>query len=312
MPSRAPCTKTSTRHAHATSQRTARWRSGAKSAAATQAVSSSDADVLRLAEEISREAGELIKRKLGADIVKTKANARDLLTEVDTEVQDLLETRVRERFPDHSFLGEESGISLDEALDHSPEWLWIVDPIDGTTNFVHGIPMCAVSVGVAHREELAVGVIHDPFRDELFSARRGHGCFRNGTAVHVGAEATPMEAVVCTGYAPIAEATEPFLRGIAALARLPVRTLRMLGSAAVMFAWVADGRITAYAEVDLNAWDIAAGALLIQEAGGKITDLDGTPYTLRTRAVLASNGATHDSLLTALQDAKVEGLESKK
>ncbi len=117
---------------------------------------------------------------------------------------------------------------------------------------------------------------------------------------------------MCTGYAPIAEATEPFLRGIAALARLPFRTLRMLGSAAVMFAWVADGRITAYAEVDLNAWDIAAGALLIQEAGGKITDLDGTPYTLRTRAVLASNGATHDSLLTALQDAKVEGLESKK
>ena len=165
MPSRSPCTKTNTRHARATSQRTARWKSGAKSAAAAQAVSSSDADVLRLAEEISREAGELIKRKLGADIVKTKANARDLLTEVDTEVQDLLETRVRERFPDHYFLGEESGISLDEALDHSPEWLWIVDPIDGTTNFVHGIPMCAVSVGVAHREELAVGVIHDPFRD---------------------------------------------------------------------------------------------------------------------------------------------------
>jgi len=119
--------------------------------------------------------------------------------------------------------------------------------------------------------------------------------------VRVGEEETAVEALVATGYAPTEAATEMFLRGMAALTKAPVRSVRMAGSAAVMFAWVADGRFTAYVESDLNAWDIAAGAVLVQEAGGTVTALDGSPYTLRTRGVIASNGRTHGELLAALQ-----------
>jgi len=185
-----------------------------------------------------------------------------------------------------------------------------VDPIDGTTNFASGMPLSAVSIGVARRGELIAGVVYDPFRDELFEALAGGETKLNGASVRVDDAAEIGEAVVAAGSPPSARSMAPSLRGVCAISP-QVRTVRMLGSAAIMMAWVACGRLTAYFEPDLNAWDTSAGALLVRGAGGSVTGLDGSEYQLETRTLLCSNGATHSPLLSALQDANCVGLDPK-
>ena len=180
----------------------------------------------------------------------------------------------------------------------------MVDPIDGTTNFVHGMPLCMPSVAVTYRGDVVVGVIYDPHRQELFTATKGGGAYMNGKPIKVGEQSTIGDAVVAMGSPPAVESMEMSLRGIQAL--MPkVRTIRMIGSAAIMLAWVANGRLTAYWEYDLSSWDISAGALIIQEAGGRFTDLEGNDFTLRTRKICASNGKVHDEILKVLNEARV-------
>eukprot|EP00193_Tetraselmis_chui_P010390 CAMPEP_0177770176 /NCGR_PEP_ID=MMETSP0491_2-20121128/10768_1 /TAXON_ID=63592 /ORGANISM="Tetraselmis chuii, Strain PLY429" /LENGTH=298 /DNA_ID=CAMNT_0019287339 /DNA_START=358 /DNA_END=1254 /DNA_ORIENTATION=+ len=276
------------------------------------------ASVMQVATEAAQKSAKIIREKTGADVIKTKGNPRDLLTEVDSEVQAIIEDAVSSAFPEHGFLGEESvppgpeasTAALKKILDDpsSPDWLWIVDPIDGTTNFVHGMPLSAISIGVAYKGELVGGLIHDPFRDECFTATLGGGAFCNGKPIKVGKEATAGDATVASGYGATGSAG-PVSRGMKAMVELPVRTFRMLGSAAIMFAWVACGRLTAYFEADLNAWDIAAGALLVQEAGGRMGNINGEEYSLSTRCVIGSNGLTHNELCAALQEANVLGLD---
>jgi len=219
---------------------------------------------------------------------------------------------VLESFSDHDFLGEEdvapgkeaSSAALDSKLKNSADWLWIVDPIDGTTNFVHGMPLCMPSVAAAYKGEVMVAVIYDPHRDELFTATLGGGAFLNGEPIKVGDQKVIGDAIVAMGSPPAEESMNMSLKGVAVL--MPkVRTIRMLGSAAIMLAWVANGRLTCYWEYDLSSWDIAAGALLVTEAGGKFTDLNGDPYSLRTRKMIASNGLVHDDILSTLQGAGV-------
>ena len=218
-------------------------------------------------------------------------------------------------FPDHDFLGEEdvapgkeaSAAALESKLvtsnDKEDSWLWIVDPIDGTTNFANGMPLCMPSVAVAHNGEVVVGVIFDPHRNELFTAVRGRGSQLNGEPIRVGEQTTMGDAIVAMGSPPGDESMQMSLKGIQVL--MPkVRTIRMIGSAALMLAWVANGRLTCYWEYDLSSWDISAGALLIQEAGGKFTDLEGKDFTLRTRKIMASNGqpGVHDDILRVLRE----------
>ena len=271
---------------------------------------------LKVATDAAKQGSAIMLEKLGADVVKTKANARDLLTEVDPEVQAVIEARVRDVFPDHGFLGEESvaggaaasEVALDAALTET-DWLWVVDPIDGTTNFCHSMPLSAISIGVAFRGELQAAVICDPFAGEIFSASRGGGAYVNFKQMTVGEERSATEAVVVTGYGATDESADAMIKGMRALTAVPVRSIRMLGSAAIMLAWVAAGRLTAYYECDLNSWDTAAGALLVTEAGGRMTDLvTGEPYSLRTRAILASNGATHEEIRGALVEGGVKAL----
>eukprot|EP00903_Cladosiphon_okamuranus_P016584 g15298.t1 len=269
-------------------------------------------EVLAAAVHAASEAGALMKAKVGADVVKTKFNPKDLLTEVDGQCQTVIEKVVSKQFPAHALLGEEnvapgaaaSTVALSDALDREgvAEWLWIVDPIDGTTNFVHGIPLSAVSIGVAYRGQVVVGCIYDPFRDELFTATRDGGAFMNGMKMQVGDQATIGEATVACGAPPGVLALGPCVRGLAALAP-HVRTTRMLGSAAIMLAWVACGRLTCYWEPDLNSWDVAAGALLIQEAGGEMSDILGDPYSLSTRAIIGSNRLVHEDVRQILVEA---------
>ncbi len=277
----------------------------------------------RIASAAALEAATLIRRKAGAAIVGTKAGARDLLTAVDTECQVIIEAAVAAAFPrGHAFLGEESvaagakasAAALEAALsDSDAEYLWIVDPIDGTTNFVQTLPLCGVSIGVAQRApgesawEMVVGVIVDPHAEELFTASLGNGCLLNGKPVCVGGEDL-ANAVIATGFAPNERSLRPMVRGIAAVGAR-ARTVRMLGSAAIMLAWVACGRLSAYFEADLNAWDTAAGVLLVREAGGIVTDLQGGPHCIVTRPLLASNAATHNELRQVLKEARVGGLD---
>ena len=248
-----------------------------------------DARILAVAAEAAREAGRLIVEKVGAEVVQSKAFAADLLMAVDKECEDVIRAIVSERFPDHEFLGEETADSSSASsgsLVSSEGWLWIVDPIDGTTNFAAGQPLSAVSIGIAYAGQLRVGVIHDPFRDELFSATCGGGAQVNGTAISVSGADALVDAVVASGAPPNPCSAAPCLRAMSLLAPPRSRTLRILGSAAINFAWVACGRLDAYFEPDLNSWDSAAGALIVQEAGGRVTSCVGEPYNLTTRLVI--------------------------
>ena len=219
-----------------------------------------------------------------------------------------------ENFPDHNFLGEESvapGIeaakaALEEKLAESG-WLWIVDPIDGTTNFASGIPLNLPSIAVAYNGEVVIGVLMDPHRDELFSAVKGQGAYCNGERMYVGEQELIGDAVVGMESPAGQESLEVALKGIVPL--MPkVRTIRMLGSSAVMLPWVANGRLTAYWTPDECAWDIAAGSLIVMEAGGRVTELSGKEYSRRSRSLLASNGKVHDEILRVLQDEAGIGL----
>ncbi|KAG7353791.1 inositol monophosphatase/fructose-1,6-bisphosphatase family protein [Nitzschia inconspicua] len=270
--------------------------------------------VLAVAKEASKKAGDIILGNAGGAVVtERKANNRDLLTLIDPLCEKTIKETVLSVFPDHDFLGEEdvppgkeaSAAAIDQKLKNSrSDWLWIVDPIDGTTNFANGIPLNMPSIAAAYKGEVVVGVIYDPHRDEMFSAIRGGGSFLNGKSIHVGEAKDLSDAVVAMGSPPGEESMQMSLKGIQAL--MPkVRTIRMLGSAAIMLAWIANGRLTAYWEYDLSSWDISAGALIIQEAGGKFTDFEGTDFSLRTRKICATNGKIHEQLLKALNDAGI-------
>jgi myo-inositol-1(or 4)-monophosphatase len=166
------------------------------------------------------------------------------------------------------------------------------------------MPMSVISVGVAHRGTPVVGVIMDPYRDELFWASTGNGAYLNSDKVKTGSEDMLADAVIAAGSPPNMRSITPSLRGVNAL--MPeCRTIRMLGSAALHLAWIACGRLSAYFEPDLNSWDTAAGAVILREAGGRISDLEGIDYTLATRPILASNGRTHDAVLRVLEVAQL-------
>uniref|UniRef100_A0A7S3LDA3 Inositol-1-monophosphatase n=1 Tax=Amphora coffeiformis TaxID=265554 RepID=A0A7S3LDA3_9STRA len=266
--------------------------------------------------EAGRKAGTIIlQHAQGADVTKNKANARDLLTEIDPLCEKTIQETVLAAFPEHAFLGEEdvppgrqaAAEALRVKLEASAEtWLWIVDPIDGTTNFVHGMPLCMPSIAATYQGQVMVACIYDPHSDSMYTAVRGRGAYCNERPLHVDATTTDLgQAVVAMGSPPGEESMQ---KSIAAIPHLmpAVRTLRFLGSAALMLAWVAQGRLTAYWEYDLSSWDMAAGSLLIAEAGGNITDLHGQPFTLATRQMAASNGGVHEALLRVLrEEAKI-------
>ncbi|PYI50651.1 inositol monophosphatase family protein [Paenibacillus flagellatus] len=259
-------------------------------------------------------AGEWIKLKLGAHASLTqKSTPHDLVTEVDKGSETMIRNLIKTHFPHHSILGEEgvapgadaSAKALQEMQDD--EYLWIVDPIDGTTNFVHGFPFFSVSIALAHRGEVIVGVVYDPNRDELFVAEKGKGAYVKGKPMHVSGEVKLSDALIATGFpADSRHALPANMKGVQAVAP-KVRNIRVAGSAALHLAYVAAGRLSGFWEIGLNSWDIAAGALLVREAGGQVTDTAGQPYTLAVRHVLATNGAVHGELQTTLAEAGATG-----
>lgn len=259
-------------------------------------------------------AGEWIKSRQGqVKELNTKNSAQDLVTEVDKGVEQMIRRLILTHFPDHAILGEE-GVSpgaeaataaLEEAREH--EYLWIVDPVDGTTNFVHGFPFYCVSIALLVRGELTVGVIYDPVRDELFVAEKGKGAYMHGIPTSVSAEINFGDSLIAMGFPPDREFAQPVnMAGLQSI--LPqIRGIRAGGSAALHLAYVAAGRVDGYFEVSLSPWDCAAGVLLVLESGGTITDTLGRQYDIGTRHIVASNGHIHDYLVSSLKNAEATG-----
>ncbi|WP_248924657.1 inositol monophosphatase family protein [Paenibacillus hamazuiensis] len=261
---------------------------------------------LETAQAIAKTAGAMIRLKLDSGFAtEEKSSAFDVVTEVDKESERLIRGGILEKYPEHRFLGEEesfvSGRSMAEFLEEAKEvpYLWIVDPIDGTSNFVQGIPGFTVSIALACFGELELGVVYDPCADELFWAEKGKGAFLNGRPIRVSATAELARSVIATGFPSKMEARREVYRGLGNLLE-KCRTIRSLGSAARHLAYVAAGRLHGFWENGLNAWDIAAGVLLIREAGGTVTDTGGGAYTLQTTDVAGSNGHIHEPFLRCL------------
>lgn len=258
-------------------------------------------EFLDAASLIAAKAGEMLMAMLPetreAKGIRTKRNPADLVTRADRSVEDLVVDYLRQRFPDHGVLAEEG------SLHEGKEYRWIVDPLDGTTNFAHGVPLFAVSIGLEHRGQLAAGVVYHPPMGEMFLAERGKGAFlQNGgekQRLQVSDAASVGGSVVATGlpYDIVEKGTN--VPQIGKLCRT-AREVRILGAAALHLAYVAAGRLEGFWEQNLNPWDVAAGILLVEEAGGRVSHMSGGPFSVDGRNILATNGKIHAEMLRLL------------
>jgi myo-inositol-1(or 4)-monophosphatase len=241
----------------------------------------------------AKQAGILMKSEFESDFkIHNKEGINNLVTEVDHASEKLIMDIIREDFPDHFILSEEVGeIRMDSA------YKWIIDPIDGTVNYANGIPICCVSIGVEHDGEMVLGAIYNPFLEEFFFAEKGKGSTLNSKPIHVSNKEAVIRSCLVTGF-PYTYLDEPNgpLEVFSRLIRKGI-PVRRLGSAAVDLAWVAAGRFDGFYEHKLNAWDSAAGFLLVEEAGGKVSDFKGDKYSPYQPHIVASNGLIHEELL---------------
>lgn len=254
----------------------------------------------RVAALAARRAGALLARFLGRPRhVSTKRDARDLVTELDGRAERLIRRILNRAYPAFDILGEEQGL----RGGRSP-YRWIVDPLDGTMNFVHGVPFFGVSIGLEGHGQLLVGVIFDPMRRELFSAVRGHGAFLNGRRLVASRTPKLSQSLLSTGFSSqFRRQPAQYLRWFTTLERKS-HAVRRMGSTALCLAYVAAGRLEAFYERDVWAWDVAAGIVLVREAGGHATDFSGRPPDLSAGELLASNGRIHGELRRWLRPSR--------
>ncbi len=241
--------------------------------------------------EIAREAGALLMDYFHQHVKVEYKGEVDLVTVADRKSEALILERIQARWPKHDVLGEE-GASIETGSDYR----WYVDPLDGTTNFAHGFPVFCVSLALEWKGQRIAGVVYDPTRDELFSAERGSGAYLNGEPIRVSKVANLAECLVATGFPSHKRHKNP---NIFFYHQITLRThgVRRAGSAALDLASVASGRFDGFWEFNLNPWDTAAGVLLVEEAGGVVTDFSGGPFQLNSRETVASNGLVHPALL---------------
>jgi myo-inositol-1(or 4)-monophosphatase len=243
-------------------------------------------------------AGDLQMSRFGGDVHIDKKGAIDLVTDVDLAVERRFRALIAERFPDHQILAEELG----GAAAAPPGPCWIFDPIDGTSNFAHGLPIFCASLALEIDGVPEVAAVYDPTRKELFTAERGGGAFLNGRPLHVSKADRLIDAMLVTGFPYDVHARVEEIVGLFAAFVGTARAVRRLGSAALDLCYVAAGRLDGFWETDLKPWDIAAGALLVVEAGGRITDTSGARFASRGGHVLATNGHLHDAMLGVIAD----------
>lgn len=246
-------------------------------------------------------AGKVLSKHFGRVSYIQKRRA-DLLTVADLESQKMILGAIRRAFPGDDYAAEEDAVKLTGA-----EHLWIIDPLDGTTNYAHGYPAACVSIGVLKNGEPLLGGVYDPFRDELFLAQRNKGTTLNGKRSVVSKTAVITDSLLITGFAyDRAERADYYLARFKAF-MVKCHDIRRSGSAALDMAWVAAGRADGFWEYELNPWDVAAGLLLIQEAGGTVTDLVGRPWSdwrLMGKRTLATNGRIHKEMISILRSVR--------
>ncbi len=248
--------------------------------------------------EISKEAGSVIREGFGTHFeVEFKGSSSNLVTEIDKKSEKLILDYIAKEFPSHSVLSEESGKRTRDS-----EYVWIVDPLDGTTNFAHGLPIFSVSIALQKNGETCCGAVYDVMRDVIYTAEINSGAFMNGKKIRVNSIDNFEESVLVTGFPydiqnnpyNAVEKFEAFL--------LRARAVRRLGSAALDFCYVASGVFSGFWEVKLSPWDFAAGDLIVREAGGIVTDLEGKNLTINSSQILATNGLLHQKMLDILRE----------
>jgi myo-inositol-1(or 4)-monophosphatase len=254
--------------------------------------------MIQLAIDAALQAGKFLKQSVGnIKQIETKLGQEtNLVTEIDKKSEELIIGMIRKQYPDHDVLAEESG-----SHNQKSEYRWIIDPLDGTLNFTHGVPLYSVSIGVEYRGEIVAGVVYEPNLDELFTAEKGKGAFLNKKPIHVSKVDKLISSMLVTGFPYTIKdnpdhAVQHFVNML-----MEAQGIRRLGSAAVDLAYVACGRLDAFWEVTLSPWDMAAGVLLVQEAGGRFTNFQGKASNVYGKQVLASNGLIHDMLVGILE-----------
>src|SRR5512146_158840 len=252
-------------------------------------------DFVPIMSETAREAGALLMRHFHRRVeIEYKGDA-DLVTVADRESETLITDRIRARWPQHDILAEEG-----TRTKFGSDYLWYIDPLDGTTNFAHSFPVFCVSLALEHKGERIAGVLYDPTRDELFAAEKGGGAWLNQRRIRVSKIANLAETLVGTGFPSHKRHKNP---NIYFYHQITLRThgVRRAGSAALDLASVACGRLDAFWEFNLNPWDTAAGVLLVEEAGGRVSDFSGGPFQIASREVLASNQLVHGAMMAEFQ-----------
>jgi myo-inositol-1(or 4)-monophosphatase len=254
-------------------------------------------------QQIAREAGRLLMKHFGKVDIEYKGDV-DVVTVADRESEKLIVDRITSKWPNHDIVGEEG-----TRRSRGSEYRWYIDPLDGTTNFAHSFPVFCVSIALEYRDELIAGVVYDPTRDECFAAEKGAGATLNGHTMRVSNVSDFAQSLVATGFPSQKRHKNPNIHFYQHIT-LKTHGVRRAGSAAIDLAYTACGRFDAYWEFNLNPWDTAAGVLLVREAGGNVTDMDGRAFDIASKEVVASNGKLHPALIKELQAvARGEGLE---
>lgn len=263
-------------------------------------------DFLTPMQDIAREAGGLLMSFFGKVSIEYKGEV-DLVTKADRASEKMIVERIRKQWPDHDLIGEEGS-----RRETGSDFRWYVDPLDGTTNFAHGYPVFCVSMALEYKGERITGVVFDPNRNEMFAAEKGSGAQLNGQAAHVSSTPRLKESLVATGFPSHKRHKNPNINFYHQIT-LRSHGVRRAGSAALDLCYTACGRFDAYWEFNLNSWDTAAGVLLVEEAGGKVTNFSGGPFEIASREVLASNTVLHEEVLREFQAiiaGRMEGIPS--
>jgi myo-inositol-1(or 4)-monophosphatase len=254
--------------------------------------------MLNFAIETARDAGHLLLEKFGRITSITKKGDINLVTEADLASEALIVERIKSYHPRHSILAEESGEAV--VVGGDATWKWIIDPLDGTTNYAHGYPCFCVTIALEHDGDVVAGVTFDPTRAELFAAEKGQGATLNGKPIRVSATEKLGDSLIVTGFPYDFKQRKNFARHLTEFL-LQSRGVRRDGSAAIDLAYVACGRFDGFWEEGLNPWDVAAGKLLIEEAGGIVSYYDGSKFSIYRPPICSSNGLIHEQMLDVLR-----------
>jgi myo-inositol-1(or 4)-monophosphatase len=250
---------------------------------------------LDFAKSTAVEAGGILKKRFNSRHRVEYKGRIDPVTEADVKAEEFITDRITRQFPDHTILAEEGSGSGEQA-----EFRWVIDPLDGTVNYAHGFPVYCVSIALEHNGELVIGAVYDPERDELFHGARGLGSRVNRERLQVANESNLERALLATGFGYNIKTASPNNLGYFARMAKKAQGIRRAGSAAIDLCWLAAGRLDGYWELYLHPWDTAAAVIFVEEAGGKVTRMDGRPYSIFDDNVLAANAKLHRAMKRAL------------